>query len=82
MTKVADLLSLSMRAHKTAHAVRNQRGTGDNKALLREALSNREAAHKEDPTHTDPAWAAEEMAPTGYPGMHTRMMAFYEKALA
>lgn len=82
MSAVSDSLTLSMRAHKTAHAVRNGKATGDNQALLAEAKLRRTQAHDLDPNHSDSAWQTEQLPPLGYPGIHERLLAFYESHLS
>ena len=71
-----------MRAHKAAFAVRNKKTAGDNEALLTDAQKHRLAAHALDPKHGDPAWEIEQLPPSGYPGIHERLLQFYEKQLA
>ena len=82
MSQVSDALALSMRAHNAAKAVRHKRGAGDNEALLTEAQKLRLQAHNLDPKHGDPAWEIEQLPPSGYPGIHERLLAFYERQLA
>jgi hypothetical protein len=78
---VADLLRDSLAEHKAALAERQRKAFISAIPHLERAYRLRLDAHREDPEHSDPAWAEEEQhTPTGR-STHEDLLAFYKQQL-
>jgi hypothetical protein len=82
MSEVADLLANSRAAHQAALPGSKKSGRPRLwKDSLRLARELRVQAHAIDPTHSDPAWQAEQdVTPRGY-DTHEMLLDFYEDKL-
>jgi len=75
---IAELLSQSMAAHKSARpAGKNSVRPTDWKARLKTAADLRKQALEQDPERKDPAWSEEERHTTTGRNTHEFLMAFY-----
>jgi hypothetical protein len=78
---IADLLTQSMAEHKQALAHRQKKAFASAIPHLERAYRLRLDAHREDPEHSDPAWAEDQRnTPKGI-DTHAVMIAFYEQHL-